>query len=136
MKQVHPNVELSSGNPHRDQVTASGNLESQELIEPIDTSSNAAAGFIAAMIAGVAGGLILFPMKFAPQELQGLSYLLSMSIGVLIATPLCLLMQWLCPMGLSGRPQFNIAAGPGLLSGLIWNFGNACSIVATQYVRC
>lgn len=86
------------------------------------------------MFAGFAGGLILFPMKFAPKDSQGLPYLLSMSIGVLLAAPLCLLVQNYFPLGLSTMEQFNASMAPAMLSGLIWNFGNIFSIVATQSV--
>ena len=86
------------------------------------------------MFAGFAGGLILFPMKFVPEYLQGLPFLLSMSIGVMLAAPLCLVVQHFYPLGLSGVEQFKVALAPALLSGLIWNFGNAFSIVATQNV--
>lgn len=115
-------------------MNASGGHEGHELLEVTDSFDGSAAGILAAMFAGVAGGLILFPMKFVPQEIQGLPYVCSMSVGVLSATPLCFLMQRLSPLGLSGMRQFRVAAAPGILSGIIWNFGNICSIIATKHV--
>eukprot|EP00892_Ulva_mutabilis_P006618 jgi/Ulvmu1/4328/UM002_0051.1 len=118
---------------HRE-AAASETLESQELLDTVADRSTAAAGIASAVVAGVAGGLILFPMKFIPAELQGLPYMLSMSFGVFLAMPLCLMMQYAFPLGLSGAQQFRVAWVPGTFSGMIWNFGNACSIVATQHV--
>lgn len=115
-------------------MNASGGPEGREMLEVTDSFGGSAAGLLAAMFAGVAGGLILFPMKFVPQANQGLPYVLSMSIGVLTATPLCFLMQRLYPLGLSGKQQFRVAAAPGAVSGVIWNFGNICSIIATEKV--
>lgn len=124
-------------NACRDPAAVADNLDDQELLGNIveADASSAAAGLAVAVVAGIAGGLILFPMKFVPQDLQGLAYLPSMSLGVLLAAPVCLVMQRMFPLALSGAQQFKVACAPGTLSGIIWNVGNLCSIAAVQHVR-
>ncbi|EIE21698.1 hypothetical protein COCSUDRAFT_43352 [Coccomyxa subellipsoidea C-169] len=76
-------------------------------------------------------GLVLAPMDFASEEAKGLAYIPSMGVGVLVAAPLLTLAfiaLGQAPFQLNARA----AALPGILAGIIWNAGNACSIVATQ----
>jgi glucose uptake protein GlcU len=84
------------------------------------------------VLAGVLGGLILVPMKFS--SIQGLDYLPSMGAGVAIATPCPLLLHVLMPVGLARKEQHRAAAIPGIISGIVWNVGNACSMIAVQMV--
>lgn len=78
------------------------------------------------------GGLILIPMKFS--SIQGLDYLPSMGLGVAVALPCPLLLHAVMPVGLAGKAQHRAAAIPGIVSGVIWNAGNACSMVAVKMV--
>eukprot|EP00897_Mesotaenium_endlicherianum_P008585 jgi/Mesen1/7755/ME000408S06871 len=93
-----------------------------------------AGGLVAAVLAGVFGGLIVAPMTWAPSSAKGLGFLPSLGIGaffgglIVNAVPFCF----------SGRrPHFHLghAALPGVLSGLIWNIANACSIIAIQKIH-
>ncbi len=47
----------------------------------------AAAGLVSAVVAGVFGGLVLAPMKYAPSDQQGLPYVGSMGPGPQPAGP-------------------------------------------------
>lgn len=95
-------------------------------------SQQYAGGIAAAVLAGVLGGLVLIPMKFS--AVQGLDYLPSMGLGVAAAMPCPLLLHSVVPVGLAGRAQHRAAALPGFVSGVIWNVGNGCSMVAVQMV--
>jgi glucose uptake protein GlcU len=90
-------------------------------------------GILAAVAAGLIGGLLLAPMKFA--SVQGLAFLPSMAVGILIAAPLSLVMQRVVPTGQAEEAQWRAAVRPGVLAGIVWNIGNACSMVSTQQVR-
>jgi hypothetical protein len=71
-------------------------------------------------------------MKFA--AIQGLPYLPSMAIGILIASPVSIAMQFAMPSGEASVEHARIAAAPALLAGTVWNAGNALSMVATRQV--
>lgn len=88
-------------------------------------------GLIASVGTGVFGGLVLGPMYFAPEEAKGLQYIPSMALGVLISSPIVTGFM----IYISGHPwdlRTTSAALPGILSGCIWNAGNALSIIATM----
>eukprot|EP01023_Acetabularia_acetabulum_P034007 TRINITY_DN3193_c1_g1_i4.p1 TRINITY_DN3193_c1_g1~~TRINITY_DN3193_c1_g1_i4.p1 ORF type:complete len:241 (-),score=30.77 TRINITY_DN3193_c1_g1_i4:463-1185(-) len=90
-------------------------------------------GVVSSVFAGVFGGLIPAPMSFLPEQDQGLPYVPSMGIGVLISAPVvastaCLVLRKRLPM------KWKYAIWPGLLSGAIWNVGNVTSLVAILYV--
>lgn len=66
-------------------------------------------------------------MNFAPKEAQGLAYIPSMAVGVLLTAPL-LTVAFIA----LGHTSFNLhlkaAAIPGILAGVVWNAGNVrCS---------
>ena len=99
---------------------------------PGDGPQQYASGIAAAVLAGVLGGLILIPMKFS--TVQGLDYLPSMGLGVAVAMPCPLLLHTVLPVGRAGGGQHRAAALPGLVSGVIWNVGNGCSMIAVEMV--
>eukprot|EP00884_Botryococcus_braunii_P004675 jgi/Botrbrau1/14208/Bobra.0291s0013.1 len=88
-------------------------------------------GVAAAVGAGALGGLILAPMNWAPAEAKGLPFIPSMALGVLLAAPF-VTAGTLLASGTSFGLAADVAAGPGMLSGAIWNLGNICSVVAVQ----
>lgn len=103
-----------------------GMLAGQVSSKPI------ASGIASAVMAGVFGGLILIPMKFS--TIQGLDYLPSMGVGILVALPCPLLLHLAMPVGLAGTSQHHAAVIPGIASGVIWNVGNACSMIAVKTI--
>ncbi|KAJ7287905.1 hypothetical protein O6H91_Y315800 [Diphasiastrum complanatum] len=91
-------------------------------------------GILSALLTGVFGGLILIPMTQAPQKAQGLRFLPSFGIGVAIFAPIVTILPHL---SISRYwPQFSpeVAAFPGIISGLVWNIGNIFSILAILYL--
>jgi hypothetical protein len=109
------------------------------------TRTSRVGGFVCAVTAGLFGGLVLAPMFYS--RLAGLRFVPSMSVGAGLASPLTLV---------AGRLMREAAAPPGgkaaattpalarcwwaavgiaVASGMLWNFGNTCSIVATKEVR-
>jgi hypothetical protein len=81
------------------------------------------------MSAGAFGGLVLAPMGFAPDSHQGLAFVPSMGLGVLLAGPAVTgVLVWAD----GTAPALNAAAAalPGVLAGSVWNIGNAASILA------
>ena len=109
------------------------------------------AGLLVAVMAGLFGGLVLAPMYFS--NLSGLGFVPSMSMGAGCASPLTLLAGRLMrePAAASAesaemysslkahapvsQQRWWAAAAIAMGSGVLWNFGNICSIVATKEVR-
>ncbi|CAM6095212.1 unnamed protein product [Calypogeia fissa] len=94
-------------------------------------------GVICAAVVGVSNGSFLIPLKYATQEVKGVEYLVSFGVGTIIITAFLLMCHSILQVML-GRPrpamQFKVAAGPGLLTGLLWSAGNVSSIYAMQYL--
>lgn len=86
-------------------------------------------GLICAFCVGVCGGITLGPMSFVSNPNKGLAYLPSFALGAVLASPLVCLLWYSI---LAQRPVFHCRRTllPGLLSGLIWNVGNLCSLFA------
>ena len=120
---------------------------------------SAAGGLTSAIVAGVFGGLVLAPMKFAPSDVEGLPYVGSMgpgkycwiktrkeltwcnahaqhagsslSTGVLIAIfPITAVVMRLSHERWPSGDQTKVAAMYGTLSGLVWACGNAAAAIA------
>ncbi|CAL8469312.1 g8853 [Coccomyxa elongata] len=122
----------------RESEEAAAELELGRTNDPLLTTEHAKkkrtrtslAGLATAIAAGIFGGLVLAPMDFAPEDAKGLAYIPSMAAGVLLAAPLLTLGF----VGVGQAPcqlYTKSAALPGILAGIIWNAGNACSIIAT-----
>jgi hypothetical protein len=106
--------------------------EGAGLLPTATAPSTSSSGLTAAVLAGLVGGLLLFPMRFS--TVQGLAYLPSMGVGVALALPLPLVLDIVMPVGQASRAQHKEALLPGLASGVVWNIGNACSMVAVKMV--
>jgi glucose uptake protein GlcU len=88
-------------------------------------------GLIASVATGVFGGLVLGPMYYAPEEAKGVQYIPSMALGVVISSPIITALM-IYVSGHRWSLHTTSAALPGILSGFIWNAGNALSIIATM----
>jgi len=90
-------------------------------------------GFICALILGLMNGSMMVPLRYTPKEAQGINYIVSFAIGVLIVTPICAIVYFLVRRK---KPEFHfrVAVIPGLITGLLWNLGNFFSIYATLYL--
>mmetsp|Transcript_71 Transcript_71/g.158 ORF Transcript_71/g.158 Transcript_71/m.158 type:complete len:317 (-) Transcript_71:173-1123(-) len=112
----------------------SGGSEEDPLLPNTAGTSQAAKrvlGMVSAVLAGCFGGLIIAPMGYAPASHQGLAYLPSMGLGVLVSSPVVTAaLLW----STSERPALlpKAAALPGAAAGAIWNIGNAASIIAVK----
>jgi glucose uptake protein len=91
------------------------------------------AGTVMIVLAGFVNGSSLVPIKFAPTEAQGIQYMISFGIGVLIITPLLNFIYF----GIIRReiPNFHyktwVIPTFASISGLMWNVGNFSSVFAT-----
>lgn len=68
-------------------------------------------------------GLVLAPMDFAPEEVQGLPYVPSFALGVLMTAPVLTGILMACRQA---PPRLYVRAAGiwGTLAGVIWNAGN------------
>ena len=91
-------------------------------------------GILWACLVGILGGSILAPLHYVPQDKQGLIFVPSFGFGTLLTTPLILGIHILCSR--DGVPPFHFkeSIGTGLLSGMIYNVGNICSILAIPVI--
>lgn len=89
-------------------------------------------GILCALVLSITNGSMLIPMKYAG-DAQGVAFLPSFGIGVLLVTPVYALIYF---VALKKKPEFKIPilALPGLVSGFGWNVGNWASIYATLYL--
>lgn len=95
------------------------------------SASTRISGLLFAMSVGLFGGSVLVPFKFIPPEAAGLAALPSFGLGALLAGALVTGVYWKAVKNEAGAPAVpGDALGAGVLSGLIWNLGNICSIVA------
>jgi len=78
-------------------------------------------------------GSMMVPLRFLPKDAAGINYISSFGIGVLAVTPVCAFFYFLIKREI---PVFHFKAAfiPGVLTGLLWNIGNYCSIYATLYL--
>lgn len=115
--------------------TSDSELETELLISNEISVASAAAietsdyitGILWACCVGIFGGSILAPLHYVPE--QGLIFLPSFGIGALLTSPIVLLLQIAC----TGEvPDFHWkdALVTGMISGFIYNTGNALSIIA------
>jgi len=90
-------------------------------------------GLICALVLGIFNGSMMVPLHFTPDNAKGINYIVSFGIGVLIVTPVCFVLYFVLRCK---KPEFHlrVALIPGLITGLIWNVGNFCSIYATLYL--
>lgn len=98
-------------------------------------TTNLRTGILFAVCTGMIGGSILVPLSFAPTSLQGIAFLPSFGFGVLSVAS-CIRFfpnqERYTHVSMSSIPVMNAAVGYGVLSGVIWNMGNICSIYAMK----
>lgn len=95
------------------------------------SESDRPAGLASALAVGIFGGSVLVPLKFVPQDVAGLSAMPSFGLGALLAGALVTLGYWFLVRREEKLP--NVPGDvllAGIASGLIWNMGNVCSIIA------
>ena len=73
----------------------------------------------------VLNGSMMVPMKYVPEEAQGINYIVSFAIGVIIVTVVMFYIYWLI---FEKLPPLQVRATlvPGLITGFLWNIGNFC----------
>eukprot|EP01123_Difflugia_compressa_P003865 TRINITY_DN15183_c0_g1_i1.p1 TRINITY_DN15183_c0_g1~~TRINITY_DN15183_c0_g1_i1.p1 ORF type:complete len:184 (-),score=28.84 TRINITY_DN15183_c0_g1_i1:200-688(-) len=105
----------------------------------MDTSSsppkkNLPLGLFCAAFLSITNGSMLGPIKYAPIEAQGISFVVSFGVGVLAVTPLFAVIYFVVVT--KQPPNWNVQKLllPGLGCGLGWNIGNVASIYATTYL--
>eukprot|EP00191_Tetraselmis_sp_GSL018_P002240 CAMPEP_0177597812 /NCGR_PEP_ID=MMETSP0419_2-20121207/11935_1 /TAXON_ID=582737 /ORGANISM="Tetraselmis sp., Strain GSL018" /LENGTH=324 /DNA_ID=CAMNT_0019090055 /DNA_START=269 /DNA_END=1240 /DNA_ORIENTATION=+ len=107
----------------------------EPLIRHVQHAGKSAAkrflGIVSALLSGLFGGLVIAPMSFAVDSHRGLSFIPSMGLGVLLASPIATnMLVWSADERPSLLPK--TAAIPGVIAGFISNAGNATSIIASR----
>ncbi|CAE7253100.1 TMEM144 [Symbiodinium natans] len=89
------------------------------------------AGIASALAVGIFGGSVLVPFKFIPPEAAGLTAIPSFGLGALLAGVVVTLGYW---KAVKKEKDWPVVASDqilaGLASGLLWNAGNVCSVIA------
>jgi len=93
--------------------------------------NNSLFGIICAASLALTNGSMLVPIKFSPPEAQGINFLVSFGIGVIVITPMISAIYFTV---LRKKPnwEFSKLLVPGLVAGIMWNIGNWASIYATN----
>ncbi|KAH8961629.1 hypothetical protein BDL97_05G058900 [Sphagnum fallax] len=112
-------------------------LEAKYNIMPgggADPSTSFSAGVFSAVFAGAVCALAKMPETQVPASEQGLAYLPSFAIAVMINTSIMTALPYLTtPLEWPDFATYS-AAGLGILSGILWNIGNMLSIVAVSFI--
>jgi len=88
-------------------------------------------GIVSALAVGLFGGSVLVPFKFVPPEAAGLAAIPSFGLGSLLAGVIVTAVYWFGIKKESSAPVIpGDAIVAALTSGLVWNLGNICSIIA------
>jgi hypothetical protein len=95
---------------------------------------NSLLGVTCALVLGLMNGSMMVPLRFTPKDATGINYMASFGIGVLVVTPVCALVYFLLVARRFPPLQLRVALIPGLITGLIWNVGNFCTVYATLYL--
>lgn len=103
-------------------------------VSPNQPKKRPIVGVVCALLLGIMNGSLMVPLHYVPKEAQGIVYIVSFGIGVIIVTPVIALIYFIA---LRKRPVFHlrVALVPGLITGLIWNIGNFGSIYATLHLN-
>lgn len=99
-------------------------------------------GMLAAVFCGVWGGSVMAPMKWCKSDTQGVSYLLSFSIGASIVTISIWIMRYMFyvwqhrswSIAYQSLPQLHLRVMwcAGGSSGLLWSIGNFFSLISVM----
>jgi len=92
---------------------------------------NSLFGLICAASLAITNGSMLVPIKFSPTEAQGINFLVSFGIGVIVITPVFSAIYFIL-LRKTPNWDFGNLLAPGLLAGFMWNIGNWASIYATN----
>jgi hypothetical protein len=99
-----------------------------------DPSTSFSAGVFSAVFAGAVCAFAKMPETQVPASEQGLAYLPSFAIAVMINTSIMTGLPYLTtPLEWPDFATYS-AAGLGILSGILWNIGNMLSIVAVSFI--
>jgi len=133
VKKLGKNKETKQNINEEDDRYEDSPLLTQKSQEDKSSNSGKLIGLACSLILGCLNGSMMVPLRFVPKEAQGINYIVSFGIGVLIVTPVCAIVYFLARRRI---PVFHyrIALIPGLITGLLWNIGNFCSIYATLYL--
>jgi len=97
----------------------------------IPSKNNTLFGILCAASLALTNGSMLVPIKYSPVEAQGINFLVSFGIGVIVVTPLISAIYFTL-MRRTPFWDFRNLLLPGLLAGFLWNIGNWASIYATN----
>jgi len=119
--------DLSKCRGEKEQLIGEGDLEAAPSVSP--EKSSFALGVICALSVGVFGGSVLVPMSFVSEDLAGLAFLPSFGIGSFLAASIIAAVYYGAIIKSNPLETFTISGFLyGILSGIIWNTGNAFSI--------
>ncbi|CAL1157403.1 unnamed protein product [Cladocopium goreaui] len=114
---------LSGGTTGSDYIQAEAEAEA--------SAGDRTAGIASALAVGLFGGSVLVPFKYIPPDVAGLAAIPSFGFGALIAGVMVTFAYWKGIQKEPGFPQLSLdQIGAGLASGLLWNAGNVCSVIA------
>ena len=90
-------------------------------------------GIFYAMLTGIFGGSVGFPSTYTDSTNSGAKFLISFAVGVAVIFPITLLSQ--CFLS-NEKIQWHFRATflPGIISGILWNLGNLCSLYAINAI--
>lgn len=92
-------------------------------------------GIIFACVVGVSGGSILVPMHYVTKDAGGVVFIPSFGVGVIAAAPIITAVYSFTLEDLVYQDLYLWPCVPfGMLAGVIWNLGNALSIVGISYL--
>jgi len=100
-------------------------------------SSSRFIGLLFALCVGISGGSVLVPLTFTGDEYKGrkaIAFLPAFGVGALVAGVLLTGMWYwhACRVGDPPALQLRETLWAGLLSGVVWNAGNVCSLIAME----
>ena len=86
-----------------------------------------------AMLTGIFGGSVGFPSTYTDSTNSGAKFLISFAVGVAVIFPITLLSN--CFLS-NEKIQWHFCATfiPGIISGILWNLGNLCSLYAIHAI--
>lgn len=120
--------------------TQKGTGEDKVLIPDDATGASAAAvgarrkyveGLWCAVVVGLAGGSILVPLSYVTDpRLGGIGFLPSFGVGCILSGAVISAGYWYRTLRHQDGVDYFTSAPTGILAGVLWNMGNACSILA------
>jgi len=104
-----------------------------EVVEEDKFKPRPIIGIACSIALGLMNGSIMVPLHYAPKDAGGMIYVVSFGIGVICVTPVVGTLYFLA---MRKMPVWKVKETmiPGLITGLIWNIGNFCSIIATIHL--